>query len=147
MLHHSQLFDTAKKGRGLSSLLISKVGKESKGKKKRKLNDGEVEEAKESESEEEEQNDEMADEVSQNQQQYINQRIPPVPKVSKSKYGSRKKRPFGQFQQEQSAAVNELSEGDSVSNLHTPKTVRNSAQKFRKTNTNIQEGSPDKEDF
>ena len=90
----------------------------------------------------------MVGEVSQNQQQYVQRLIPPVPKVSKSKYGSRKKRPFGQFQQEQSAAVNELSEGESLSNLlQTPKTVRNSAQKFRKTNTGIQEGSPDKEDF
>jgi hypothetical protein len=90
--------------------------------------------------------DEMAGEVSQNQQQYAQRLIPPVPKLSK-KYGSRKKRPFGQFQQEQSSAVNELSEADGVSNLHTPKTVRNSAQKYRKTSVGIQEGSPDKEDF
>jgi hypothetical protein len=43
--------------------------------------------------------------------------------------------------------VNELSEADSVSNLHTPKTVRNSAQKFRKTSIGIQETSPDKNEF
>jgi hypothetical protein len=159
VLHHSQHIDTAKKGRGLSSLLISKVGREARGRparsdvpsrKKRKLNDGEAEEeeVKESESEEEgeELNDEMAGEVSQNQQQYVNRRIPPVPKLS-SKYGSRKKRPFGQFQQEQSSAKNELSDIESLQNLHTPKTVRNSAQKFRKTNAGIQEVSPDKNEF
>ena len=101
----------------------------------------------ESEDEGEEHLDEMAGEVSQNQQQYTQRLIPPVPQVSKSKYGSRKKRPFGQFQQEQSSAVNELSEADSVSNLLTPKTVRNSAQKYRKTDVGIQEGSPDKEEF
>ena len=89
----------------------------------------------------------MAGEVSQNQQQYTNQRIPPVPKVGNSKYGSRKKRHFGQFQEEQSSAKNELSDIESILNIHTPKTVRNSAQKYRKTNTGIQEVSPDKDEF
>ena len=102
-MHYSNSINTVKKGKGLSSLLISKVSKESKGKKKRKLNDGEVEEEEaknsesESEEEEKEHHDEMADEVSQNQQSYSKLHIPPVPQVSK-KYGSRKKRPFGQFQ-------------------------------------------------
>ena len=72
-MHYSYNINTAKKGRGLSSLLISKVSKENNGKKKRKFNDGEFEEdAKNSESEREEEDegevhhDEMADEVSQN---------------------------------------------------------------------------------
>ena len=148
MLLHSHHVGTAKKGRGLSSLLISKVGREARGRKKSRLNDGEVEEeAKDSESGEEEHDDEMAGEVSQNQQQYVNRRIPPVPQVSKSKYGSRKKRPFGQFQKEQSSARNELSDIESITDLLTPKTVRNSAQKYRKTNTGIQEVTPDKNEF
>ena len=104
MQRPSFCFIIAKKGRGLSSLLISRVGKENKtkGTKKRKLNDGQAEEEKK---DEEENSDEENEEISEllengsNATSQFHRSNTMIPKSGGKIIGTRnaKKRQYGQF--------------------------------------------------
>ena len=105
-----------------------------RGKKKRKLNDGEVEEEKQDPEEEEEDEDEMiGDFIEDNSNASQFQRAKTLLPGSSGKLISTranfKKRNIAQFKSSQASAKMEMNSQQSSREFKTPQTVRNSLQK------------------
>ena len=115
----------------MSSLLISKVGKQSRGIKKRKMNDGTAEEDKRDDmADEDDENEDIAnmlENASQTTSQFHRSNtmiIKPGGKIIGTR--NAKKRGYGQYQYQQSAAKLETKSQVSSKEFKTPQTNRNS---------------------
>ena len=89
----------------MSSLLIQKIGREGRGKKRRRLNDGQVEEDKRNEDE-----DAMIDDFIGDHNQHAQEDKIPLPGSTGKIIGTRanKKRHFDKFRKDQASALSEL---------------------------------------
>ena len=108
----------------MSSLLISKIGREGRGKKRRKINDGDAEE--EDKRNEDDEDAMIEDFVEDSQSQQPADKIP-LPGSSGKIIATRanKKRHFDKFRKDQAAAASEHTSQISR-DFKTPQTTRNS---------------------